>query len=120
MIARRSFFSIVLAAVLFFGTVHVAASAAKADHVGQTAKQFIEDLAEEAISALTDKDATRNESIDRFRSLLGHNFNVPLIAKWVMGRHWRIASDGEKAEYMGLFEDLIVITYVDQIGRAQV
>ncbi|MCK4939521.1 MAG: ABC transporter substrate-binding protein, partial [Rhodospirillaceae bacterium] len=40
-----------------------------------------------------------------------------LIGKWVMGRHWRAASDMEKDEYMSLFEDLIVITYVDRFDQ---
>ena len=113
-IIRSSFFSIFIVSVLFSAAVPMAASA---DHGGQTAQQFIEGLADEAISALTDKDAARESKIDRFRSLLGHNFNVPLIGKWVMGRHWRAASNAEKDEYMDLFEDLIVITYVDRFDQ---
>ncbi len=100
-IIRRSLFSIFLVPILFSSAVPMAASA---DHDGQTAQQFIEGLADEAIGALTDKDAARESKIDRFRSLLAHNFNVPLIGKWVMGRHWRAASDMEKDEYMSLFE----------------
>ena len=113
-IIRRSLFSIFLVPILFSSAVPMAASA---DHDGQTAQQFIEGLADEAIGALTDKDAARESKIDRFRSLLAHNFNVPLIGKWVMGRHWRAASDMEKDEYMSLFEDLIVITYVDRFDQ---
>lgn len=113
-IIRRSLFSIFLVSILFSSAVPMAASA---DHDGQTAQQFIEGLADEAIGALTDKDAARKSKIDRFRSLLAHNFNVPLIGKWVMGRHWRAASDVEKDEYMSLFEDLIVITYVDRFDQ---
>ena len=113
-IIRRSLFSIFLVSILFSSAVPMAASA---DHDGQTAQQFIEGLADEAIGALTDKDAARESKIDRFRSLLAHNFNVPLIGKWVMGRHWRAASDMEKDEYMSLFEDLIVITYVDRFDQ---
>ena len=113
-IIRRSLFSIFLVSILFSSAVPLAASA---DHDGQTAQQFIEGLADEAIGALTDKDAARESKIDRFRSLLAHNFNVPLIGKWVMGRHWRAASDMEKDEYMSLFEDLIVITYVDRFDQ---
>ena len=113
-IIRSSFFSIFIVSVFFSAAVPMAASA---DHDGQTAQQFIEGLADEAISALTDKDAARESKIDRFRRLLGHNFNVPLIGKWVMGRHWRAASNAEKDEYMDLFEDLIVITYVDRFDQ---
>ena len=114
MILRRSFFSIFLAAILFANTIPIAASA---DHNSKTAHQFIEGLADAAIGALTDKEATREKRVERFRELLGHNFDVELIGKWVMGRHWRAASDTEKTEYMDLFEDLIVITYVDRFDQ---
>ena len=114
MILRRSLFSILLAVFLFANAVPIAASA---DHNGQTAQKFIEGLADEAIGALTDKDVTREKRVDRFRDLLSHNFDVQLIGKWVMGRHWRSASETEKTEYMSLFEDLIVITYVDRFDQ---
>lgn len=114
MVLRRSFFSFLLSAFLFSGAIPVAASA---DHNGQSAQKFIEGLADEAISALTDKEATREKRIERFRELLSHNFDVPLIGKWVMGRHWRAANEAEQTEYMNLFEDLIVITYVDRFDQ---
>ncbi|MDH3335531.1 MAG: ABC transporter substrate-binding protein [Rhodospirillaceae bacterium] len=114
MILRRSFFSIFLVATLFASTVPFGASA---NNDVSEAKQFIESLADDAIGALTDKDVTREKRVDRFRDLLNHNFDVQLIGKWVMGRHWRAASETEKAEYMSLFEDLIVITYVDRFDQ---
>ena len=113
-IISGSIFSIFLMAVLFSSTVPMAAGA---DHSGHTAQQFIEGLADEAISALTDEKAGHEDKVNRFRSLLAHNFNVPLIGKWVMGRHWRAANDVEKDEYMHLFEDLIVITYIDRFDQ---
>ena len=40
-----------------------------------------------------------------------------MIAKWVLGRYWRKASDKEKAEYLKLFEDLMVVTYADRFAK---
>lgn len=114
MYVRRTMLSVLFAA---FVAVAVSPVQALADHDGQGPTAFIEGLADEAVKALTDTGTTRDERIVRFRALLNHNFNVPLIGKWVLGRHWRTANPAEKAEYMSLFEDLIVITYVEYFDQ---
>ncbi|MEK7820602.1 MAG: ABC transporter substrate-binding protein [Pseudomonadota bacterium] len=75
---------------------------------------FIESLADKAVAALTEKNTPREERIRRFRLLLNEHFAVEIIARWVLGQGWRRASEAEKAEYLGLFEDLIVFSYVDR------
>jgi len=42
---------------------------------------------------------------------------VRSIGKFVLGRNWRRATDVERKEYMVLFEDLMVVTYVDRFQR---
>ncbi len=76
------------------------------------AKAFIENLADEAIEALTLPDATRAEKYERFRALLRSHFAVDDIAEWVLGRHWERASEPEKHAYLALFEDWVIVTYV--------
>jgi len=93
----------------------VAANAALANE--DTAQVFIEGLAEEAVQALTAEGVNRGDRITRFRELLSHNFDVPVIGKWVLGRYWRTATDAEKEEYLKLFEDYVVITYVERFDQ---
>jgi phospholipid transport system substrate-binding protein len=76
--------------------------------------RFIESLADKAVAALTDKNTPREERIRRFRVLLNEHFAVEIIARWVLGRPWQTSSDAERAEYLRLFEDLIVYSYVDR------
>jgi phospholipid transport system substrate-binding protein len=76
--------------------------------------QFIESLADKAVAALTDKNTPREERIRRFRVLLNEHFAVAIIARWVLGRPWQTSSAAERAEYLRLFEDLIVYSYVDR------
>ncbi|OHC80205.1 MAG: hypothetical protein A3G73_10395 [Rhodospirillales bacterium RIFCSPLOWO2_12_FULL_67_15] len=78
------------------------------------AGQFIESLADKAVAALTDKNTPREERVRRFRVLLHDHFAIEIIARWVLGRHWTAASADERAEYLRLFEDLIVYSYVDR------
>jgi len=78
--------------------------------------QFVADLASRAVSELTTGDMPMPERITRFRGMLTEAFDVPTIGRFVLGRYWRIASDSEKAEYLKLFEDFIVQTYVHRFN----
>lgn len=84
---------------------------------GAESKAFIENLSERAIAALTPPDISRSEREARARALLTENFAVPTIGQFVLGRYWRTASPEEREEYLRLFEELIVVTYVDRFSR---
>ncbi len=45
------------------------------------------------------------------------HFNVKTIGKFVLGRYWKKANKQERTEYLGLFEDLMVVSYVDRFAR---
>lgn len=84
---------------------------------GQTAQGFIEGLADNAIAALTPPDVPQEEREARARQLLRENFAVETIGQFVLGRYWKVATPEEREEYLRLFEDLIVTTYVDRFKR---
>ena len=84
---------------------------------GGEAKAFIENLSERAIAALTPPGISRDEREARARTLLTDSFAVPTIGQFVLGRYWRTASPEERTEYLRLFEELIVVTYVDRFSR---
>lgn len=81
------------------------------------ATAFIQGLSDQAIASLTAPGISRAERETRARVLLNDNFAVPTIGQFVLGRYWRTASAEERAEYLRLFEQLIVVTYVDRFSR---
>ena len=81
------------------------------------ARRLIESLADKAIAALTVKTVPREERAKRFRVLLHEHFAVKTIGRWVMGRYWRKATDGERMEFLDLFENLLVSIYVDRFAN---
>lgn len=81
------------------------------------ARKFIESLAEEAMGSLTRAATPRPERIERFRKLFNANFDVELIGQWILGRYWRTATAEERKEYLVLFEDLMIVSYVDRFAR---
>ncbi len=111
MLKRRAILAGCVALALVF-----AAFPGHAADPGEEARQFIESLAGKAIAALTVKEVPRKERVERFRVLLHEHFAVKTIGRWVMGRYWRKANTVERAEFMKLFEDLLVAIYVDRFA----
>lgn len=80
------------------------------------ARHFIAAMASDALGALTAPGLSRRQRLDRFRALFRDRFAVATTGKWVLGRHWRKASPEERRQYLGLFEDLMVVSYVDRFA----
>jgi len=114
MFIRRTFLTVIFAFVL---AVVVLPLNAQAEDPGKKAEAFISGLADQAIKALTTPELSHKEREKRFRVMLADNFAVKTIARWVMGRHWKKATDEQKTEYLTLFEELLVVTYVDRFSQ---
>ena len=80
------------------------------------AAHFIEGLIDEAIAVLRIPVEERVSRESQFRTLLRDKFDVPLITRLVVGRHWRRATDGQKQAFMLVFEEHIVKIYTSQLG----
>ncbi|MHA1564013.1 MAG: MlaC/ttg2D family ABC transporter substrate-binding protein, partial [Alphaproteobacteria bacterium] len=78
------------------------------------AEQFVRDLADEAITALTQDSLSREERQELFREMLNDGFAIPGIARFVMGRYWREATPEEREEYFHLFEESIVSLWANR------
>ncbi len=78
---------------------------------------FVENLSKVAIETLSIRDIQQSERNHRFRVLLNQNFDVPTIARFALGRYWRIASTEQQQEYMRLFENVIVGTYSARFSK---
>ena len=105
--------------VLFcFSVICVSEPYANSDTNGFTsgAEKFVESLANNAISSLTNQTLTEKERQVNFRGLLRKYFDINGIGKWALGRYWRKASQKERTEYLELFENLIVGTYSNRFN----
>jgi len=81
------------------------------------ASLFIKKLAGEALASLTETDIDIGERRIRFRKIMHRYFAFDAIAKWVLGRYWRRASEQQKEEYLTLFEKLMIVTYADRFEK---
>ena len=116
---RRRFFvpwfaSLLAVALLTAGGLPLPAHAGE---FSDGAKKFVEVLADDAIRSLSVNDISQDERSARFRKLMLRTFAIKGIAKFVLGRHWRKASEPARKEYLRLFEDLLVATYAQRFAR---
>lgn len=111
MLTRRVLVVLAGALALALHLGHPSSSAA------QSPEQFVGALGEEAIRVLGDPALSADQRTAEFRRLLEKGFNMPLIGQLVLGRHWRTATEEQRAEYLKLFEDFIVTTYSVRLGQ---
>ena len=47
-----------------------------------------------------------------FRQLFRENFDIPGLGRFVLGRFWRVLTPSEQQEFLRLFENYVVHTYI--------
>ena len=95
----------------------IAATPANADQHLAASSEFIQMLADRAINTLTADGQTPEVRRQEFRGLFREGFAINGIARFVLGRYWRGASEADRTEYMALFEDVIVNTWADRFSE---
>jgi phospholipid transport system substrate-binding protein len=78
--------------------------------------EFVRTLGNEALGVIR-ADTTPAQKQAFFHQLLQQNFDLPGIARFVLGPHWRTASEPEKQEFLRLFEDYIVRVYSEKFAQ---
>ena len=69
-----------------------------------------------AVEVLSKK-APLAERLARFRQLFQADFDGPGIARFVLGRYWRSASEQEQQEFLKLFEDYVIFVYGTRLSN---
>ncbi len=92
--------------LLFFGIARAADDPAS----------FIADLGKRAVDVLTSHLAEPQRDA-QFRALFEEGFDVPAIARFVLGPYWRTATDSQRQEFTNLFEAYIVHAYTVRFSQ---
>jgi phospholipid transport system substrate-binding protein len=109
-LTRRSALAAGLAAALTAAaTPRVARAAPAAD-----AERFIEQLGAKAIAISRGGDPTAR--LDEITALLDQAADVPLIARLVLGRHWRDLDEAQRQEFVAVFRDYILGGIARRLG----
>ena len=84
------------------------------DNIGNRAETFIAILSSEALNIATEKSLTKQTRQAKIAILLNDGFDMPWIARFVLGRNWRLATPSQRKEYLNLFKSIIEHTYSRQ------
>lgn len=108
----------VVAVSLFFAAMIVAGLGTRAPAAQSPgdAGTFLSDLSKEAMVQLTEPGLSEDEKQRRFRALLNQGFDVEAIARFVLGRYWRQASESERRDFLKVFEDSMVFRFLPILG----
>lgn len=80
-------------------------------------EQFIASLGDRALQILAGGSQNPSEREIAFRRILDEGFDLALIGRYAMGRYWRRATREQRSEYIKLFKDFIVVTYIARLGE---
>jgi phospholipid transport system substrate-binding protein len=76
----------------------------------------ITSLGNQALEVLG-KNVNANDRVARFRQLFSEDFDVPGIARFVLGRYWRVATEPQQQQFVKLFADYIAIAYSNRLAE---
>lgn len=95
-------------------------TAAGALPLDDPAARHMSRLGREVVAALADHGASAESRLDQFRRLLADNLDIPVIARFALGRHWNTASDDQRRGYLRAFTAFVVETYAARLGGIEV
>lgn len=95
------------------------AHASPAEAHEKAAEDFIAQLSNEGLAFLANDKLSLTQKKARFKKLLDSKFDIKTIGQFALGIHWRNVSDSEKAEYLELFEKMVVNVYARRFNEYQ-
>ena len=83
----------------------------------KSAADSITSFAQEGIVQILEAKISQGEKTQRFRDLFDKDFDIPAIARFVVGRNWRNAKPDEQEQFLKVFEDVIVYTWARRFSE---
>ena len=75
------------------------------------ASEFVNTLGQEAIAIASRKEQDAKARNEQFRELLLRGFALKGVARFALGRYWRVATEAQQERYLKLFKNYVVNTY---------
>ena len=110
MATRRSFLLAGLTLVACAYAAPLRAAAEVVPPVLQTPMLFIAALGDQTLAVIRGNAPTQ-QKMAYFHLLLQQDFDIPGVAPSVLGPYWRVATDGERQEFVQLLESYILVTF---------
>lgn len=112
---------VVIPLILFCGTnIVVDASVsqtAEAVKIQKEEEKFIQNLGDEAINVINRSGITTKEVQSKFHDLLSKNFAVESIARYSLGKNFRVLSKSEKKDFLKCSKNMLIRMYSSRFSE---
>jgi|SRR5579859_2173857 len=102
---------------LAVGALLLAALTAAPARAADEPAAFIQNLGDQAIQILQNKDMGMKAREAAFSKLFTEGFDVAEIGRFVLGRYWNVASPAQQQEYLKLFGTYVVAVYANRFSQ---
>lgn len=80
------------------------------------AKQFIDSIAGRVLSVLK-TDVSQSQKIDRLESIFAGKVDIPYVARFVLGQHWRTATPDQQSRYVSAYGPFVIRNYSKRLSK---
>ncbi len=92
------------------------ASAGETPPGGHPAALAVLKMAQEAMAVLSDVSLSEDQRAGKLRHMMAQDIDIPPVARFVLGRYWRGATERQREAYVAAYSDYILGTYAAKIG----
>lgn len=103
--------------ILALGLAGLAAAAAPPAFAADDAAGFIAQAADAVLNLARDKSLSDAQLKQKIHTIADRDFDAPTIARFVLGRYWRTASDADRQQFVQAFEDYMVQVYASRFRQ---
>lgn len=103
---RAFFAALSLVLLVSFSSTERAEAAAASDP-----DAYITGLGNQVLDLFKDTGRADAERERKFREIANNAFDVPKIARFILGRYWTTASDAERQQFVSVFDDYMLHVY---------
>jgi phospholipid transport system substrate-binding protein len=104
---------------LALGLIALGSRTAGAAPDAAEAQRLIETVSGEVLAILSDPGLGDRQKFDALVALLSEPIDLDLVARLILGRHWRSVSDAQRKEYLGLFRDYALANLASKLHLFQ-
>jgi phospholipid transport system substrate-binding protein len=83
------------------------------------AQRLIEEVSAEVLAILSDQGLSDQQKFDALVALLSDPIDLDLVARLILGRHWRTANATQRQEYVGLFREYALANLASKLHLYQ-
>ena len=80
-------------------------------------EKFVSDFADNAISILSNESLNASQKNIQFTELVMSSIDMNLISKFVLSKHWKLATDVQKKAYLAAFKQYFISSYANKLDQ---